>query len=142
MTFNQIISTIQTTALSNGFVKSFGVGELWEIDDVQNKLDSLTVWVNPVNSVVNLQTNDRQFNILCMGQVKKDKSNELEILSDTESVLIDLIKSIHLVSDDMEITGSPTMTPFKEDYGDWLAGWAAEITITTGLDNNPCNIPS
>ena len=38
-------------------------------------------------------------------------------------------------------TGTPSLTPFKEEFGDWMAGWNAEIIIVTDFDNNPCNIP-
>jgi len=141
MTYNQLIKFLEETALANPFVKFFGTGELWEIEgNLKPAPDSLMIWLNPVNSVVNDNQLDRQFNMLCMGRVKKDKSNEQEVLSDSEQVLWDMIKVIK-DNEDTDVNGSPTMTPFKEDFGDWLTGWNAEIIITTDFDNNPCNIP-
>ena len=141
MTYNQLISFIETTALSNPFIKFFGTGELWEIEgNLKPAPDSLILWLNPTNSTVNDNQVERQFNMLCMGRVLKDKTNEQEVLSDSEQVLWDMIKVIKN-GDDTDVNGTPSLTPFKEEFGDWMAGWNAEIIIVTDFDNNPCNIP-
>lgn len=141
MTYNQLISFIEATTLSNPFIKFFGTGELWEIEgNLKPAPDSLILWLNPTNSTVNDNQVERQFNMLCMGRVLKDKTNEQEVLSDSEQVLWDMIKVIKN-GDDTDVNGTPSLTPFKEEFGDWMAGWNAEIIIVTDFDNNPCNIP-
>ena len=141
MTYNQLISFIEATALSNPFIKFFGTGELWEIEgNLKPAPDSLILWLNPITSVPDGNQVNRNFNMLCMGRVLKDKSNEQEVISDAESVLFDMYKAIYN-GEDTEVNTPPTLTYFKEEFGDWMAGLNADITITTDLDNNPCNIP-
>lgn len=141
MTYNQIITELQTISLANPFVKFFGTGELWEVEgNLKPAMDNLIVWAAPVTSTVEDNQNLRTFNLLCMGRPHKDKSDEQEVLSDSEAVLKDIIKALRF-SDNYDIQGTVTLTPFKEDFGDWLTGWNAEITIVSDESNNPCDIP-
>ncbi len=94
----------------------------------------------PEDSTDLIQTKQRRFSIRCFDIVKKDKSNEQEVLSDTEQDLDDFIRYCRN-TDDFLLINEPVMTPFKESYGDWCAGWACEVIIETDFNSMDCDIP-
>src|SRR3972149_1690765 len=98
MTYNQIITLLNNIAVAHKQLKSFETGELWEVEG-------------------NIKL--RTFTLLVFGQVKKDKSDEQEILSDCESILDDIIKILLNESNDYDLIGDPVLNPFKEELGDW-----------------------
>lgn len=141
MTYNQIITLFTNIATAHKQIKSFGHGEAWEInsDDV---FKDYILWVIPIDSTTNENTKVRTFTLLAFKKVKQDKSDETYILSDCEQIIDDVIKIILNNSNDYNLVNTPTQFPFKEEFGDWCAGWRTDIQIETDFDNNYCDIPS
>ena len=141
MTYNQIITLFSNIATAHKQIKSFGHGEAWEInsDDV---FKDYILWVIPIDSTTNENTKVRTFTVLAFKKVKQDKSDETFILSDCEQILDDVIKIFINNSDNYELVNIPTLFPFKEEFGDWCAGWRADLQIQTDFANNYCDIPS
>lgn len=141
MTYNEIITLFESIATAHLQLKSFGHGEAWEInsDDV---FKDYILWIIPIDSTTNENTKVRTFTALVFKRVKKDKSDETFILSDCEQILDDIIKIFINNSNDYELTNVPTLFPFKEEFGDWCAGWRADLQIQTDFNNNFCDIPT
>ena len=143
MTYNQVIKIFEDWANNHLLVKTFGNGEEWEVNGtLKAGLLYPMFYAIPVSSQTFENTINRTFKIVCFGQVKKDKSNENEVISDTESIIHDFVKYLKYDSDDFELVGDPSMTPFKEDFGDFCAGWESEIIIQTNFANNQCDSPT
>jgi hypothetical protein len=143
MTINQIKELFSNIASAHYFINDFAYGELWEIEEKLNKKPKYPMlFVTPVQSVTGEQVKERTFNILVFDMVNKDYSNQVQVWSDTERILDDVIKILRRESKDYELVGEPTSFPFKEDFSDWATGYRAEIVIRTDFDNNYCDIPS
>ena len=143
MTFNQIITLFRNISNAHKQLKSFGVGEAWEVEGfIKPGIIYPMLWIIPTSSTTNESVKIRTFTCLVMGQVKKDKTNEQEILSDCEQIGDDIIKILLNNSSDYDLMNTPQMFPFKEDFGDWLAGWKFDIEIETAFANNPCDMPT
>lgn len=143
MTYNQIIALFQSIATAHLQLKgSFYTGELWEVEGVMNPaINYPMLYAVPVQSTMEEQVVRRTFTLIVMSKVLKDKSDEQEILSDNELILQDVIKILRNESEDYEVVGDPILFPFKEDFGDWCAGWRADIEILTNGRSNYCDVP-
>ena len=142
ITYNNIITLFNNIAVAHKQLKDFGTGESWEVEGhIKPGIIYPLLWVIPISSQTTSNTQERTFTLLVMGQVKKDKSDEQEILSDCELILNDVIKIFRNESDNYDLIGEPILFPFKEDFGDWITGWRADVQIQTDLNNNYCDIP-
>lgn len=143
MTYNQLITLFRNIATAHKQIESFATGELWEVEgNIKPGIIYPMLFAVPVSSVTLEKVKIRTFTLLVFGQVKKDKSDEQEILSDCEQILDDVIKILLNESDDYDLIGEPQQIPFKEDMGDWVAGWRADIQIETAFASNYCDLPS
>ena len=100
------------------------------------------LWAIPVDSTTAEQTKTRTFTLLVFRKVDKAKKYETDILSNCEQILDDIIKILRNESNDYEVTNEPVLVPFKEEFGDWCAGWRADVSILSDFNNNYCDIPS
>lgn len=141
MTYLQIIQLFENIADANFFIKSFGHGEAWEINETTN-FNDYVLWVIPIDATTGQQTKIRTFTLLVFKRVKKDESDETYILSDCERILDDVIKIFRNQDSSYEVLGDPVLFPFKEEFGDWVAGWRADLQVQTDFDSNYCDVPS
>lgn len=142
MTFNEQINLFDDIATAHLQIHSFAWGELWEVEgNVKPGIVYPMLYANPVSSLMPEQTVSRTWNLMVFGQVMKDKSNEQAVMSNAELILQDVIKILRNESDDYEVIGDPIMFPFKEDLGDFVAGWRADVEIQSNGRSNYCDVP-
>src|SRR3972149_5693527 len=142
ITFNQHIKIFEDIAGAHLMVHSFGFGEVFEIEGALKADGNMPkMWIMPVSSTIRLQTVERTFTVLIFDLVKKDESNENEVLSDTEQIMQDVIKVPHTNSAQYGIVGEPQAFPFTERFGDDVSGWRCDVTVETEFDSNGCDIP-
>lgn len=140
MTYNQIITLFRSISNASKIIHEFGTGELWEIDGfIKPGIEYPLLWVVPVGTIVNEQTVNRTFTFLCMDVVSTDKSNEQDVLSDTELALQDFVKVLRNESDEYTLIGNPNIIPFKEEFADWCAGWRVDFVIETNFNSTTCD---
>jgi len=147
MTLNECITAFSDYVSANDtLLKEFHYCEPWEIE---GNLKPGTLYplliVNCESTTVTDNTILRSFRFMVMDIVSKDKSNENDVLSDTEFALTWLINDIKCDRpnnpagfDEMTVIGDPVIEQFKEEFGDWCAGWSGVVTIETNNINNPC----
>ena len=141
-TYNNIITLFNNIAVAHEQIESFGTGGLLEVDGtIKPGFKYPLLWVAPINSVIRENVQERTFNVLVMAQVDKDKTYEQEILSDCELILSDVIKVLRNENDYYEAPGEQFFVPFKENFGDWLTGWRAEVTILSDVNGTACDVP-
>lgn len=143
MTINNFNDLFSNIATAHKQINDYGFGEEWEIEEKMNKEVKYPLfYVIPTGSTTLLQTKRRRFRLVICDMVNKDKSNIVEVWSDTEQMMDDLIKILRLESDEYELVNEPVLLPFKEVYSDWSAGYECEVEIETQFNNNYCDIPS
>jgi hypothetical protein len=141
MTYNQEIQLFRDIVTNHKQLRSFGTGEEWELNGtIKAGFQNYTLYAVPIEANTTENTIQTTFMLICCGVAFKDKSNEDEIVSDCRSILIDIHKIIK-EHDDFDISSTNPMIPFKEEYGDWMAGWRQEIILESSLNNNPCDMP-
>lgn len=142
MTFEQEIKLFEDIATAHLQIHEFGWGELDEVEgNIKPGIVYPMLYANPTQSTMTEQTVSRVYNLMVFGQVMKDKSNEKAVMSNAELILQDVIKILRNESDAYEVIGDPVLFPFKEDLGDWVAGWRAEVEIQSDGRSNYCDVP-
>jgi len=149
VTFNQLIERFRLFAAGHKFIKTFGTGEEWEIETLKTgeevaylrKGVLYQLFYAIPKDVTGLGATDQwRFEVSVMDIVKKDKSNEQEVLSDTRQTLKDF-EIFCRDSTDITLVGDPVAVPFKESYGDWCAGWSQEMVFETDTSTSLCDLP-
>lgn len=144
MTLNQLIQKLNDFATAHQQVHSFGFGDLWEIEASGAK-NAVTMWANVVNGAVDIngKQSSIDFRVCIMDLVKKDESNENEVLSDTYLIGLDLVAYLNNNSnwDSYTIANNITMTPFTERFDNDWSGWIIDFTLTNRFLSDYCQIP-
>lgn len=142
MTVNQQKALFQSLADNHDQVKDFAFGDIRLVEEKMNKeAEYHMVFVIPVQTVKGQQATDRTYMIMVMDIPKKDRSNDVEVWSDTEQILDDYIIALRRTSKDYQLIGEPTMFPFQEEHSDWVTGYRAEVTLRTLTRSNNCDLP-
>lgn len=147
MTLNQVIKRIETLALAHKQVRTFRAGlrqDFLSNGDIryaavflQYSGSNILRGSNQANFVFTLSVRD-------LVHVSEDtKTNEIDVLSDTFSIMIDLLSQMGYSGfNDWKLADSAAMTSVVEDDGDMSAGWDAGLNIAIMYDQNVCDVPS
>jgi hypothetical protein len=129
-------------------INSFGLGALEDLsfDQVlRDRIDNTDfqspyfplMYVVPQNSIQKFGYMTFEFDVIVMDIIERDLSNQVDVLSDTNQILDDIISQFRLsVTDSLGnfnekyYLQNPVMcTPFLEKYTDLTGGWSARISI-------------
>jgi hypothetical protein len=129
-------------------INSFGFGAIDDLSfdqELRNRQDNTDyqspyfplMYVVPQNSIQKFGYMTFQFDVIVMDIIERDLSNQVDVLSDTNQILDDIISQFRLsVTDSLGNFNSkyylqnPVMcTPFLEKYTDLTGGWSATISI-------------
>lgn len=144
-TWNNIVKYFQTIAEHHYQLKgNFGSGF---VDDIQATLKKNInypfMYLIPLDDTVRENTNDARVGVIIVDLVKEDQRNQLEVLSDTNLIVKDIIKILRNEEvSNIQVLDEPTMEPFKERYADDTTGWVVEMSLQINFPNNYCDIPS
>ena len=145
VTYNQIISQLETFANDHYQIESFKNGDLWEA--IQH--NQLTDWMYPLLFVVDQPGTLEQgshtfsFDILCMDKATEEIENEVK--SDTHQILLDVVAYMEkLITDEwyfLQIEKTSSFESFTERFDDVLTGWKININLKQPFTYNDCAIP-
>lgn len=157
---NQIDKIFLTFAQNHKQLNSYGFGDPSDIGNntlqlnwsagVLNGRESSPVypllWVSPQPSEINRHFVIWKLTIIICDQIKKDDTNQTEVLSDTQQIMQDCIANLQAPAFVPYFTigneFSYTITPFTEEkFDDETAGWLCDIELRTVNVNDRCAIP-
>jgi hypothetical protein len=151
VTYNQIIQRINEAANQHLQIASFGEGDPSQFLEVDSDeaVKYPILWV--VDRPHTVQGKSMFFNLtLIFGdRVKKDRSNERDVVSDCIQYATDFIA----VLNDLSFVGESnvayldkeqnlTITPFTEDRADRISGVQMDIRISQAYEWNRCFVPT
>lgn len=137
--YNNIVDTLKCVSLSHGMVNNVSSGDIDTIDTSADAVYPL-VHIVPTNVTAGVQQITFNFNVLAMDLVKKDRSNEQQVLSDTLQILVDIIaqykhgKMLN-IQQNTSIYGQPddkeyNLEPFNERFDNLVSGWNLTLNLT------------
>lgn len=152
-TYNNVIDTIKCVGEGHLQIQTVTTGDIWDID-----LSKLTLFpllhVNIINVNASKGQLQHNFQLVVADIVEPDEENEQEVLSDTLSIMLDIVsifksgetlyhynqthgeETRYWTSDDF------TIEPFTERFDNTLAGWTLDLPIIIEFPYDTCNIPT
>lgn len=141
-TLKSVIEKIQEIVSTNAIYKTFGNGDLWEIDS--KTLNYPVIWVNDQTSPhsINKSSIDLKLDILFFDKVYSDESNELQIKSDTLESAIDFVNFLKNNFNELDFyikEGNSSVINFTEKWNDKVSGCVLSIIITLKGAGSTCS---
>jgi hypothetical protein len=146
--FIKVVKSIKGELESSPFINTISYGSLFDVD-----LKKQTIFPLGHLSVDNVQYGEQvityTFSILCMDLVDINKdSNVDEVMGNDNTMyiwntqqavitkLLNTLKNGDILEDGFQLLGNPNLEPFKERFGNLLAGWAVtfEIEVANTID--------
>lgn len=141
MNYNQIIKYFGDIAAAHPFINRFGTGDISDIDSVSDNYGLFPIlWVVPQSVQIGENTLTYKFRFMVFDIDNTDNTNQQEILSDTLTTFLDVVKTFVYIDPSIDIEYNNEATPFTERFTDYLCGWFGDLSIITDLNNNPCDI--
>ena len=141
-TYIRILRAIELFASEHLQIKKFSSDFPEQMPNFATKDEAYPIlYVSPSNAIFNLNTNRFDLRVFCYDVIQKDRENINTILSDTNSILNDLV--LWLREGDLvgiDLVNEPRVTPINNELLDYVAGW--ELTLTLEVDTyTVCDIP-
>ena len=143
ITHNKIVKLLEDISTNHYQLNGFGFGDLWEYL-ASTIPQTPCLWGVLNNSTRNNKELTLSYSLFVFDLVKRDESNENEVLSDCHQIAIDIIA----------ILNSPTYTPsqyilspsnnmedFTQRFDNSVAGWKLDVTFRIPFENDVCQIP-
>jgi hypothetical protein len=139
---NQLEAKLQTIVTNHFQLKGFLFGDPSDIG-ASGPVDYPFLLADCLPSNMSTKSINLSIQLMVMDIVKKDLSNENEVLSDTLQMLEDVyIKLRDINQSNYILSDSASMSPFTDSQGDEVAGWTATVTLQIPSSYNSCEIPS
>jgi hypothetical protein len=141
ISLNQIVKKLETIQQNHLQLKGFKFCDIADLEAESALLYPL-LWcdVRPSTFATKVVTLAIQISVLDI--VKKDLSNEQDVLSDTLQIISDVVSELRNPTEDFIINDSVTATPIKDSYQDEVAGWNCLISLDIANPYNRCEIPN
>jgi hypothetical protein len=144
MTLNQIIAKLQTFATNHYQIKSFGVGDIAELE-ADGKKNAVLMWCFISSGGIDLDAKQTTttIKIFILDLIHADNSNINEVLSDTQLIFADLFSwlDIESNSDDFIIQKQINLEIGVEEFDNTWCGWSGDFVFRVPFTNNNCQIP-
>ena len=145
LTLNQDVEIFKNFVLKHKGINTFYFGDEWEADS------SVNIVYPFMNVILQGSKNEkglvsRTYLVIVSDLVNKDESNETQVLSDTEQLCFDLPYYLRGVSNSgllgaFQYNANISLTDFTERNDDMVSGHYFDLTISSYIGNNACNLP-
>jgi hypothetical protein len=127
-------------------INQYGYGQLYnENGEPKAKQKYPGVWINPVQTNVNLYNLIRTYQVLIYDVTYDDGTpevtNQNKVISDCEEIAFRLVRFLRDKSDIFDITGTPTITPFTDRFLDDVSGVILNVDIEFNAESSYCEDP-
>lgn len=143
LTLNQIVKKLETFANDHKQLSgNFLFGQFYDyVADKSEHYPAMIVYLQP--NQLSENTDTYTFQITICDRLKKDDTNEIEVLSDTNLIAKDLITYFKNspTERDVIINTSVTLNDFSDREDSETAGYFFDITFRQNFDYNYCDIP-
>jgi hypothetical protein len=155
--YKKILDLLRQLGEYHEQIQSWGQGSIQQlIYDVESRLkedntDHLApyyplMWVVTDSVKTDGRESTYEFSILVMDIMNtKNFDNQTDVLSDCLDILKDVVAQLKYSSDEcycqLDLDYPIDMTPFEEQYDDYVAGWTAKIRIRVPDAINRCIAP-
>lgn len=140
---NQVVEKLETIQQNHKILKGFKFCDVSDLE-AENSLRYPLLWCDVLPSAFSTKVVTLNLQISVLDIVKKDLSNEKDVLSDTLQILSDVVIELRdpSLGGDFIIEDTLNATPIKDSYQDEVAGWNCQIALQIANPYNRCEVPS
>jgi len=150
MTLNQIIAAIRRAGENHKMVRTVAVGPEYDLvaDGGKDNYPLVLVFPDVVTMLTDGSTASTEkvykFAIAVMDRQFENSINQVEVLSDTQQILEDIISTLKYVyrESDANFGVNDDALPFFDSRGDNVAGWAINLEVAVPYRSDFCAVPS
>lgn len=139
---NQIVAKLEDIKNNHLILKGFKFCDIADLEAF-NDLRYPLLWCDVMPSNFETKTITVNIQIAVLDIVKKDLSNEKDVLSDCLQLISDVVAELRspLNGDYFIIQDAISATPIKDSYQDEVAGWRTQIALQIANPYNRCELP-
>jgi hypothetical protein len=132
---------LETICANNLAIQTFGMGSDFDISIPEIKYPQ--VYAEIQTSAINDKLVTLTFNIVVSDRLERDNSNEIQVLSDTLDIVMDLRAAlIGAQNENLKIDLNNSIDPFTESSTDVTAGWVWGVSFDIIDLKDRCNLPT
>lgn len=142
ISINALSVLFKSAADQHPQINQYGIGQVYNISAGAATIYPL-LWVVPDGGDLSDETYTHRFTFYLIDKMKEDYSNEVEILSDTQQTLTDVLIRLDEWAETREYTmqWGATMTPIVDGQADIVAGHSVQVSIDVFHGKDSCAIP-
>ena len=140
---NEIVKLLEDIATNHYQIRGFGFGDPWEYLASETPKTPV-LWGMVGNTSRNNLEVTYNYKVLVFDLVKRDESNENEVLSDCQKILFDVVAQLNSNTyyNQFLFSASNQLEPFTERFDNSVSGWALDFAFRVPFENDPCQVPS
>jgi hypothetical protein len=150
MTLNQIIAAIRRAGENHKMLRSVAFGPEYDLVADGGKDNYPLMWVIPDTITMLSDMSDAEkekkytFAVAVMDRQFEDSTNQLEVLSDTQQILEDIISSLQYIYRNSRVNFgvNDDALPFYDAHGDNVAGYTIRLEVNVPYNRDFCSVPS
>lgn len=140
---NQLLKKLSEIAAGHAQIKSFQKGQVYD-ESANSAIEYPCLWAVPNGGTPDIKGNLFLYKIslFMMDKDNSDGSNQIDILSDTTLILLDVLAKLEHEADDTAewgIDSASEFTPFVDGQLDTVSGHSTELTIAAFFGSDICN---
>jgi hypothetical protein len=141
MTLKEIIKELETVCLNHAQIESFYFGNDYNIDVSNRKY--VLAYSEIGSATINNNSVILPIDLVILDRVDKGLNNELDVLSNTLSILLDIraLVSSNIYSDKFKIIQNSNMEPVTDYTDDETAGWKWSLELELFDYKDRCQVP-
>jgi hypothetical protein len=147
ITLEQVVRKIEGFGQAHLQIKSVGIGSPWQVNADTERIGAQSAYpclfITPIESSLddNVITHTVDLMVFDLQDDKQVRSGQIQILSDTNQMLSDIVKSVKS-SGDMSLEQQPVrLEAFTERFSDGCAGFACRLNISVPSVLSDCMSP-
>ncbi len=143
--YTEIIDLFQSRCDAHLAIASFETGTIDFLDASAVNRKYPYIFLRPMNSILLDRTRTLSFELYSLDIPKLKSSSHVQLLTDTEFYIYDLMSYFNFGPDDIQQNYDMAITdciPVNEAFQDRVFGWVGNIDVNTPFAFNYCDYPS
>ena len=142
--YEEIVDLVESRCDAHLAIASFETGTIDFLDASAVNRKFPYVFLRPMNSFYADRTRTLSFEMYSLDQPKNQTQSHLELMSDTEGYIYDIMGYFNYGPDDIQQNYEMILndcSPVNEGFQNRVFGWVANIDIVTPFNLNYCVFP-
>lgn len=142
--YEEVVNLVKSRCDAHLAIASFETGTIDFLDASAVNRKYPYIFLRPMNSVYADRMRTLSFEMYSLDQPKNETQSHLELMSDTEGYVYDIMSYFNYGPDDIQQNYEASLTscvPVNEGFQNRVFGWVASLDIATPFNLDYCVFP-